>query len=201
MDVNELWSVVLESAFGAHKKQLWSLVQLYHSKLPVDNSAHICVEDLVSFVKHAKPSVSQLAQYLQRPPYVSLLADFAQSVDQKESTPHHILCFNPYAALPCNRFDHVSMMNNKHLFSFTESAKSINVEKEKKEAKLSKDLQLEKWKEEQKQIFKRDLESTGLVCQKCKKGDFIRLREKQVRRSDELSTHVYQCMACDPNLR
>jgi DNA-directed RNA polymerase subunit M/transcription elongation factor TFIIS len=171
-----------QQQFGGLERAL----QSFYDRLPYNQGAALCIEDLQSFIRkqitmvNVTDAIQATITYLNAPPFAEHLAAFGRLPGQS-----YILVFDPYAY---QSITPPSLAVSKALDPSAFAPSTNNMMPSKAE--------LEQQDKELEQIFNEDLKSSKVPCPKCKDGRFVRYREVQARSADEGSSYQFYCAAC-----
>lgn len=166
-------------------------LRLFFEKLPSNHGAQLCIDDLLSYIRHQNKfnnpksdTLSATLKYLAEPGFCENLAAFGK-------LPNHpyVLVFDPYAY---QQRPPPSLEESRKLdpLAFEESAKggsNIMMPSKAELEALDKDLE---------QIFAEKLPASKLKCPKCAESKFMHFHEEQRRSADEGSSYVFFCANC-----
>ncbi len=158
------------------------------NRLPLGAGAHLCIEDLLSFIRNAKPSRASLLTWLNQPPFTNTLAAFGKLKDHP-----FILCFDPWSGLP----GPLSIIPDEEPVTDEQLAAAVGGTTDSAAESLAAHRrQLEALELELVQTFNEEFRPTGMSCKKCGEQRFLNVSNEQRRSSDEGSGSRISCGLC-----
>lgn len=166
-----------------HMKQFYDALEELFDKLPVNQGAHLAMDDLFSYVDELCVTLSKnecklqllqkVIEYLKCPPFTSSLGAFGK-------LPNHpyIFGFNP--DIDESVLDSIVTQSELNSIQF-------------KDEHLKELLDVDN---EMTAIFNEPHPDTGIRCGSCGESRFLHLGNRQKRRADEGSAVTYHCLMC-----
>lgn len=161
------FSSVFESAFDT-----------FFSRLPSNQGAQVCLDDLFSFTSSSSLSISSIIDYLLNPPFAATLADLGKIPNNP-----YILIFDPCVIQQ-------EILDGRIAPDWNLKSSDASSEYNNKIDMMSINMD---------SIFQQGgfQESKSFIkCAECKTSEFLIILTVQTRRSDEGSKYIYNCGKC-----